>query len=115
MLFTDLLQSALAASAIPILFAGLQVYKARRHEATVVALKVMAAEGATNESDQLSAVQLEALVLQQARHPHIVTCFQSALQVCAACVWGRGKRERGEEERERACICRMYAGPGQNA
>lgn len=58
-----------------------QVYKAKRHGATVVALKMLVAEGSQPGSDFVKALELELGVLRNAHHPHIVNCFGVCVQV----------------------------------
>ena len=58
-----------------------KVYKAQRHEATVVALKVLMAASAPEETGFLQGLELELQVMRGACHPHIVTCFDVCKQV----------------------------------
>ena len=59
----------------------MQVYKAKRWEATVVALKMLIAQGPVPASDFVRALELELQVMREAKHPHIVTCFGICVQV----------------------------------
>ena len=60
---------------------NIQVYKATRYEATVVALKVLVAGAKVTAKKILKAVELELQVMRKARHPHIVPCFGICVQV----------------------------------
>lgn len=59
-----------------------QVYKAKRHGATVVAIKILkVSEDSRLESAHAQSLEREVEVLYKARHPHIVTYFGLLKQV----------------------------------
>lgn len=58
----------------------LQVYKAKRYRTTVVALKMLVASDDALSKEIVEALQLELQIMKEARHPHIVTCFDACQQ-----------------------------------